>query len=106
MHADSMMEDELCYLKEGPEGLRETCDVVLSLDDGSQLPVHSQVIARCSARCLSMNCAYKCPCNAESCGSVRHISFGALWSGQRQYRRKVTLPAGKCRPVYSSKMSY
>ena len=44
----SMMEEEYCYLKEGPEGLCESCDILLSLDDGSELPVHSPVLARCS----------------------------------------------------------
>ena len=48
------MKDEHCYLMEGPEGLRETCDVLLNLDDGTQLPVHSPVIARCSPLFHSM----------------------------------------------------
>lgn len=43
-----MMEEEYCYLKEGPEGLRQNCDILLSLDDGSKVPVHSSVLARCS----------------------------------------------------------
>ena len=43
------MDQELCYLKEGPEGLLESCDTLLSLDDGSELPVHSPVLARCSS---------------------------------------------------------
>ena len=36
------------YLAEGPQGLLKTCDVVLKLDDGTELPVHSQLLARCS----------------------------------------------------------
>ena len=40
---------EHLYLKEGPAGLLATCDILLSLDDGSQLPAHSQVLARCSS---------------------------------------------------------
>ncbi len=35
-------------LKEGPAGLLATCDILLSLDDGSELPTHSQILARCS----------------------------------------------------------
>ena len=42
------MEEDHHHLKEGPDGLHETCDILLSLDDGSTLPVHSQVLARCS----------------------------------------------------------
>ena len=45
---NSTMEQEHCYLKEGPEGLRQNCDMLLRLDDGSELPVHSSVLARCS----------------------------------------------------------
>ena len=36
------------YLDEGPEYLFESCDMKLSLDDGTRMPVHSQVLARCS----------------------------------------------------------
>ena len=42
------MEDKYYHLQEGPEGLHESCDLLLSLDDGSEVPVHSQVLARCS----------------------------------------------------------
>ena len=40
-----------CYLKEYSEVLREfyeSCDFLLTLDDGSQLPVHYRIITRCS----------------------------------------------------------
>ncbi len=40
------MEDQT-YLAEGSQGLQNTCDVLLKLDDGTELPVHSQVLARC-----------------------------------------------------------
>ena len=43
-----MMDQEYSHLDEGPEYLLETCDILLSLDDGSKVPVHSQVLARCS----------------------------------------------------------
>lgn len=42
------MEQKYSHLKEGPEGLVESCNILLTLDDGSALPVHSQVLARCS----------------------------------------------------------
>ena len=42
------MEENYGYLMEGSEGLFESCDILLILDDGSDLPVHSQVLARCS----------------------------------------------------------
>lgn len=35
------------YLAEGPQDLLDSCDVLLKLDDGSELPVHSPVLARC-----------------------------------------------------------
>ncbi len=35
------------YLATGPVDLLESCDVLLKLDGGSELPVHSQVLARC-----------------------------------------------------------
>ena len=44
----SVMEEEYIYLREGPEGLCQSCDILLILDDGSKLPVHSSVLARCS----------------------------------------------------------
>ena len=43
-----MMAEDHRYLQGGPEDLVDSCDVMLSLDDGTQLPVHSQVLARCS----------------------------------------------------------
>lgn len=45
---NSTMAQEYSYLKEGPEGLLENCDILLCLDDSSKLPVHSSVLARCS----------------------------------------------------------
>jgi hypothetical protein len=33
---------------EGPEDLSDCCDMLLKLDDGSVLPAHSLVLARCS----------------------------------------------------------
>ena len=35
------------YLVTGPKDLQESCDVLLKLDGGFELPVHSQVLARC-----------------------------------------------------------
>ena len=35
------------YLAQGPTDLLESCDVLLKLDDGTELPVHSQILARC-----------------------------------------------------------
>ena len=35
------------YLAAGPVDLQESCDVLLKLDDGTELPVHSHVLARC-----------------------------------------------------------
>ena len=48
------MGSEHPYLAEGPQGLLKTCDVVLKLDDGTELPVHSQLMARCSPVFLGM----------------------------------------------------
>ena len=42
------MDQYYTYLDEGSEYLLDTCDIVLSLDDGTKMPVHSQVLARCS----------------------------------------------------------
>ena len=39
---------ECAYLAEGPEGLANSCDILLNLDDGTKLPAHSQVLARYS----------------------------------------------------------
>lgn len=41
-------EQDFPYGQEGPQGLLESCDIVLRLDDGSKLPVHSPILARCS----------------------------------------------------------
>lgn len=35
------------YMADGPDDLEESCDVLLKLDGGKELPVHSQVLARC-----------------------------------------------------------
>ena len=42
------MEQDHCYLGERPEDFIKSCDILLSLDDGTELPVHSPVLARCS----------------------------------------------------------
>ena len=34
------------YLAEGPKDLLDSCDILLKLDDGSELPAHSQILAR------------------------------------------------------------
>ena len=34
------------YLAKGPKDLLESCDVLLKLDDDSELPAHSQILAR------------------------------------------------------------
>lgn len=41
------METGPCYLAEGPQGFLKSCDLLLKLDDGSELPAHSQILARC-----------------------------------------------------------
>lgn len=33
---------------EGHSGLLNSCDILLKLDDGSEIPAHSQILARCS----------------------------------------------------------
>ena len=45
-HTPVKMEGDQPYLANGPEDLRESCDVVLKLDYGTTLPIHSQVLAR------------------------------------------------------------
>ena len=35
------------YLAQGPQDLLNSCDILLKLDDGTELPAHSQVLARC-----------------------------------------------------------
>ena len=41
------METNQRYLASGPQDLRNSCDILLKLDDGTELPAHSQVLARC-----------------------------------------------------------
>ena len=41
------MEGGQPYLAGGPKDLLDSCDILLKLDDGSELPAHSQVLARC-----------------------------------------------------------
>ena len=48
------MDDDCCYLDGTPETFAKSCDVLLRLDDGSELPAHSQVLARLSNVCASM----------------------------------------------------
>jgi len=36
------------YLADGSDNFLAVCDVVLTLEDNSELPAHSQVLARCS----------------------------------------------------------
>ena len=43
------MPEDHPYLTEGPKSLLNSCDILLSLDDGTELPAHSQVLARCSS---------------------------------------------------------
>ena len=45
---DCSGQNKCVYLAEGPEGLANSCDILLILDDGTQLPAHSQVLARYS----------------------------------------------------------
>ena len=47
-------ENEQTYLADAPEAFAKTCDVLLKLDDGSELPAHSQILARFSSVCASM----------------------------------------------------
>jgi len=42
------MEADHAYLAEGPDNFLDICDMVLTLEDKSELPAHSQVLARCS----------------------------------------------------------
>ena len=44
----SKMQGRFAYLAEGPEGLVNSCDILLKLDDGTRLPAHSPVLARFS----------------------------------------------------------
>lgn len=44
----STMQGRFTYLAEGPEGLVNSCDRLLKLDDGTRLPAHSPVLARFS----------------------------------------------------------
>ena len=80
------------YLKEGPRSLLKSCDIVLQLDDGAELPAHSQVLARCSGVFSDM------------------LDGGPLSSTSPGHR--ITLPFSDCSkeeavrflsPVYSSK---
>lgn len=48
------MVEEGDYLGGTPESFAKSCDVLLKLDDGSELPVHSQVLARLSTVCADM----------------------------------------------------
>ena len=42
------MKDGQLYLTTGPKRLRQSCDILLELDDGTELPAHSQVLAKYS----------------------------------------------------------
>lgn len=44
----STMHLHLDHLAEALEGLSDSCDMLLKLDDGSALQAHSPVLARCS----------------------------------------------------------
>ena len=46
--------DKYSYLNGGPEHFVKVCDVLLKLDDGSELPAHSQMLARSSSGCADM----------------------------------------------------
>ena len=49
-----MMAEECDYLGDAPKSFAKSCDVLLKLDDGIELPVHSQVLARLSSVCANM----------------------------------------------------
>ncbi len=42
------MQVDYSYLAEVPDGLLSSCDILLKLDDGGELPAHSQILARYS----------------------------------------------------------
>ncbi len=50
----SAMGEECPYLRGAPKCFDKSCDVLLKLDDGSEVPVHSQILARYSSVCANM----------------------------------------------------
>ncbi len=46
--------DDHPYLDGKPEGFVKSCDVLLKLDDGSQLPAHSHILTLHSKVCADM----------------------------------------------------
>ena len=44
----------MSYLDDTPDSFAQTCDVLLKLDDGSELPAHSQILAQFSSVCADM----------------------------------------------------
>ena len=63
------------YLAMGPKGLLESCDVLLKLDGGSELPAHSQVLARCMSVVSDMMVAGG-PLAKASAENVVRVPFG------------------------------
>ncbi len=49
-----VMGEEYPYFRGAPENFDKSCDVLLKLDDGSNLPTHSQILARYSSVCANM----------------------------------------------------
>ena len=70
------MTEEHPYLADAPESFAKSCDVLLKLDDGSNLPAHSQILTRYSSVFANM------------------LEDGPLSSASA--KEKVTVPLSDC----------
>ena len=83
-----------CYLDDAPEGFKSCCDVLLKVDDGSELPAHSQILAKYSSVVADMlsdgplcraSHLEKASLPLTDCSRATAISLMAmLYSGPRQ----------------------
>lgn len=60
------MDAEYFYLHGTPESFVKSCDVLLKLDDGSELPAHSHYLARCTVEVRHVQASLTCQSSSKS----------------------------------------
>ncbi len=88
------------YVDDAPENFAERCNVLLKLDDGSELPAHSQLLARFSSVCADMHaddgplsfasCSKKAYLPLTDCSRATAISFLSVVYSTQQFEQVKT----------------
>ena len=98
-HPAMGVEDTPCtsYVDDAPENFAKSCNVLLKLDDGSELPAHSQILARFSSVCADMHdddgplscasCSKKVHLPLTDCSRATAVSFLSVVYSTQQFEQ-------------------